>query len=80
MGEEVTDVKVELREGRRRGMRPRSASYIALRSAVYQLTRLNDFSKEKIGAGFYADVFKVSHGRRERVCVTASDNVHLNCS
>lgn len=39
--------------------RPRSASYVALRSAVYQLTSMADFKLEKIGAGFFADVFKV---------------------
>ena len=45
-------------EGYRRA-RPRSASYAALRSAVYQLTSMADFKREKIGAGFFADVFKV---------------------
>lgn len=42
-----------------RRSRPRSASYVALRSAVYQLTCLNDFNREKIGSGFFADVYKV---------------------
>ena len=45
--------------GRKRRPRPCSASYIAVRDALYQLTRLNDFRAEKIGGGFYADVFKV---------------------
>lgn len=39
--------------------RPRSASYVALRSAVYQITSLSDFMLEKIGSGFFADVYKV---------------------
>ncbi len=52
-------VEVELRESRKRLSRPRSASYIAVRSAVYQLTSFSDFDTEKIGAGFFADVFKV---------------------
>lgn len=39
--------------------RPRSASYVALRSAVYQLTSMADFQLEKIGFGFFADVYKV---------------------
>ena len=46
----------------KRRPRPCSASYIAVRDALYQLTRLNDFRAEKIGGGFYADVFKVRIG------------------
>ncbi len=43
----------------RRRIRPKSASYVALRSAVYQLTSMADFKLEKIGFGFFADVYKV---------------------
>ena len=57
------DIRVELREAseynKTRRPRPRSASFVALRSALYQITCLSDFKLEKIGSGFFADVFKV---------------------
>ncbi len=40
--------------------RRKSTSFLAVREAVYQLTCLNDFSCENLGAGFFADVYKVS--------------------
>lgn len=52
--------EVRPRVSAKRRPRPCSASYLAVRAALYQLTRLSDFRAEKIGGGFYADVFKVS--------------------
>ena len=39
--------------------RRKSLSFMAVRSALYQLTCLNDFKTEKLGSGFFAEVFKV---------------------
>lgn len=45
---------------RTRKARPKSTSFIAVRDAVYQLTCLNDFTRERIGGGFFAEVYKVT--------------------
>ena len=39
--------------------RRKSTSFLAVKEAVYQLTCLNDFNCERIGSGFFADVYKV---------------------
>ena len=39
--------------------RRKSMSFVAVRSALYQLTCFSDFKTEKLGSGFFAEVFKV---------------------
>ena len=57
--------------------RPPGASYLALRQAVAQLSRLDDFSLETIGRGFFSEVYRVSAACESAVPQRNSCSVRL---
>jgi len=60
------------------GGRGRTPSYEALKGAVTDLYRLDDFVLETLGAGFFSDVYKVTHKTSGRILVLKMNKYKSN--